>query len=505
MRTLLVLLLAILLPLTSLAGPTDPIVLEPPDDTRGQPQIPGFRTLADLPAPYVDEEFFVSGQATVYTYEEQPRRGVVVPRDPDVPYRTRILVRRPATPEAANGTVVIEWWNSTAGFDTAPSWDASADFFAREGWTYVGITNSNTPIGFLRSGCRLGGVIAVAACRTRYQSLSLPENGQAYDVVSQLVHAIRQGGASSPLPPGHPVERVFHVGQSQQGASVVTYASDFHFPDNDGYFVQVASFGRPINFAAPVCGSAGAPPYPDCTPALEGADRLVRTDLPVPVIHVLSETDVGSPFGGVAQGSRQADTRSYRYYEMAGATHVGIHKRVDVIPNLLRLRDTCFNPLNTHADGPIFGAFLMNAMWKNLERQARDGVPPPQGKPIEFDDGAIVRDEFGNARGGLRLPEMDLPVATYVPNNVLDEDRIRELGLGFLVLDNPAVRQALELFCFLTGSVFPFDEETLDELYPSAARFEKRYRQRLVNLVARRHLLPEDAAKLEAALAAPVP
>jgi hypothetical protein len=497
MRTLLVLLLAALLPSIGLAGPTDPIVLERSDDAATEAQIPGFRTLADLPAPYVDEEFFLSGAATVYTYEEQPRRGVVIPLEEDVPYRTRILVRRPSEPEAANGTVVIEWWNSTAGFDTAPSWDASAEFFAREGWTYVGITNSNTTIAFLQGGCLLGGIIPVARCRQRYAALSMPENGQAYDVVSQLAHALKQGGASSPLPPEYPVERIFHTGQSQQGGSVITYASDFHFPANDGYFPQVAAFGRSINFAAPLCGSDGAPPYPDCTPILEPLDRRVRTDLPVPVVHALSETDVQSPFGGVAQGSRQANTRSYRYYEMAGATHVGVHKGVDVIPRVLRLRDACLYRLNTHADGPIFGAYLLNAMWKNLERQVRDGVPPPQGKPIEFEDGAIARDEFGNALGGLRLPDLDLPIATYTPSNTVDVDAIPPILIGVIPL--------LELFCNLTGSVFPFDDETLQELYPSAKRYEKRYRQQLVNLVARRHLLPEDAAKLEAALVAPVP
>ena len=147
------------LPLAAAAGPKDPIVLERPDGTLGAPQIPGFRTLADLPAPYVEEEFFVSGAATVYTYEEVPRRGVVLPRDLDVPYKTRLIVRRPADRRDANGTVVIEWWNSTASFDAAPVWDASAEFFAREGWSYVGVTNSNTPIAFLKGGCRLGGVL----------------------------------------------------------------------------------------------------------------------------------------------------------------------------------------------------------------------------------------------------------------------------------------------------------------------------------------------------------
>lgn len=485
------LLLLPLLPLAAAAAPTDPIVLERPDDALGQPHLPGFRTLAELPAPYVQEEFFVSGTATVYTYEEQPRRGVVLPRDPDVPYRTRLVVRRPASAADATGTVVIEWWNSTASFDAGPVWDASAEFFAREGWTYVGVTNSNVPITFLRGGCRLGGIIPVANCRQRYATLSLPENGQAYDAVSQIVHALRQGGAASPLPADYPVERIFHAGQSQQGGSVISYASDFHFAANDGYFVQIFVLGRAIN-SGPVCGSEGAPAYPACTPALQGRDRLVRTDLPVPVIQALSETDLASAFGPIAQDGRQHDTRSYRYYEMAGTGHAGVHKGVDVVPGLLKLEDTCLNPLNTHADGPVFGSYLLNAMWKNLERQVRGRVPPPGGKPISVVDGAIERDAFGNALGGLRLPELDLPVASYLPTNVVDEENIP----GILV---PAL-PLLNLFCNLSGSVFPFDPETLSALYPSQERFAKRYRQQLRNLVARRFLLEEDAAKLEATL-----
>jgi hypothetical protein len=485
-----------LLPLTAAAAPTDPIVLERPNDALGAPHVPGFRTLADLPAPYVEEELFVSGAATVYTYEELPRRGMVLPRDLDVPYKTRLIVRRPASADDANGTVVIEWWNSTASFDAAPVWDASAEFFAREGWTYVGVTNSNVPIAFLQGGCRLGGVIPVANCRQRYLTLSLPENGQAYDALSQIAHALKQRGASSPLPADYPVERIFHAGQSQQGGSIVTYASDFHVPDNDGYFVQIFVLGRAIN-SGPVCGSAGAPAWPACTPALQGRDRLVRTDLPVPVIQALSETDVASSFGPIAQDGRQDDTRSYRYYEMAGTAHAGVHLGVDVVPGLLKLEDTCLNPLNTHADGPVFGSYLLNAMWKNLERQVRGHVPPPQGKPIAVVDGAIERDAFGNALGGLRLPELDVPVASYLPSNVVDEENIP----GIL---RPAL-PLLNLFCNLSGSVFPFDAATLAELYPSETRFLKRYLQQLRNLVARRYLLEEDAAKLEAALASPSP
>jgi len=118
MRRPLTLVLALLLPLTASAAPTDPVVFERPDDALGDPHGVGLRTLADVPQAYVEEEIFVSGNATVYTYEETPRREVVVPRDLDVPYKTRLVVRRPADAHRFSGTVVVEWFNSTASFDS---------------------------------------------------------------------------------------------------------------------------------------------------------------------------------------------------------------------------------------------------------------------------------------------------------------------------------------------------------------------------------------------------
>jgi hypothetical protein len=65
-----------------------------------------------------------------------------------------MILRRPASHGPFNGTVVIEWWNSTADFDTAPVWDASAEYFARNGIVYVGVTNSNQSMDYLVGGCR---------------------------------------------------------------------------------------------------------------------------------------------------------------------------------------------------------------------------------------------------------------------------------------------------------------------------------------------------------------
>lgn len=132
-----------------------------------------------------------------------------------------------------------------------------------------------------------------------------------------------------------------------------------------------------------------------------------------------------------------------------------------------------------------------------MEREARFRIPAPRARRIGLLDGAVARDAFGNARGGLRLPELDLPVATYSPNNEVDVDAIPPIL-------QPAI-PLLNLFCVLSGSVFAFDEATLASLYPSGERYAARYRHHLLVLLWQRFLLWEDAKKLSEALVPPVP
>jgi hypothetical protein len=284
---------------------------------------------------------------------------------------------------------------------------------------------------------------------------------------------------------GYSVHRLFHAGQSQQGGSMVTYASAFHFPVNDGYFVHAASSARSINFG-PSCENPESPPFPDCTPRLQGDDRLVRTDLPVPVYHANSEQDIdGRPV------ARQADTPTFRYYEIAGGSHNTVHKDIEIIPagvlgpDPIFLEDLCAFPLNTTADGPIFQSFVLNALWNNLQHQVRSGVQPPAGVLMDTDaTGAVLRDEFGNGLGGIRLPEIEVPTATYVPGNAADPSL------------PPLLQFIGNLACRLSGSVVHFDSATLDELYPTPGSFIGPRFAQTAQLQGDRFLLARDARTL---------
>ena len=478
--------------LSGLAGasPTGPVTLTAPPEGEGDAFVPGIRLVADLPPNYTEEVYFVSGAATLFNYGHNPPLGPtdLVPVQEDVPYTTRIIIRRPVEAGHFKGTVVIEWWNSTAGFDTAPVWDPSADYFIRQGYTYVGVTNSTTALGFLTGGCRLFGILP-PACGTRYATLSMPENGLAYEMVSQIANLLKSDSPENPLPDDFDVERIYHAGQSQQGGSMVTYASAFHFESNDGYFVQQAGTARPINFG-PSCDASESPPYPDCTPRLQGGDRLVRTDLPVPVYHANSETDLDILFG---TAGRQPDSPTFRYYEVAGAGHLSVHESVELIPggvlgpDPILLESLCLNQINSTADGPVFFSYVLNALWENMERQVKRGVVPPDGVQMEVDGltGSVRRDAFGNGLGGVRLPAMDVPTATYTPGNVADPSL-------------PPFLQAIgNLACRLSSSVTPFDDATIDELYPNHGTYVNQVAQASNQLREQGFLLPKDRQKIQ--------
>ena len=80
------------------------------------------RPLIDLKTKgYVEEEFFLSGEATTFGLKpgtEMTRDGkwAVEPKG-QVPFKTRILIYRPADPAKFSGTVAVCWNNVTAGYE----------------------------------------------------------------------------------------------------------------------------------------------------------------------------------------------------------------------------------------------------------------------------------------------------------------------------------------------------------------------------------------------------
>ena len=106
-RSFFVILITLLSTSFAVADPTSPVTVEVPPADQGEAFVPGTRLLEDLPREYVEEEFFISGNADLYNYAHNPPLGPtdIVAIEEAVPYKTRIIVRRPAKTFKANGAV----------------------------------------------------------------------------------------------------------------------------------------------------------------------------------------------------------------------------------------------------------------------------------------------------------------------------------------------------------------------------------------------------------------
>jgi hypothetical protein len=126
-----------------------------------------------------------------------------------------------------------------------------------------------------------------------------------------------------------------------------------------------------------------------------------------------------------------------------------------------------------------------------LTRWVRDGVAPPQSPAIELgsDPAApdpIVRDAHGNAKGGIRLPEVEAPTAT--------------VDGGANTTAQEAAPGGARNFCFLFGRTKLFDAAALKSLYATHDAFVRKFNAAADALVKDGYwLAPEATAAKKAA------
>ncbi|SFB85440.1 alpha/beta hydrolase domain-containing protein [Streptomyces aidingensis] len=325
---------------------------------------PWMSTVTDLAAAgYVEEEFYLSGEADAY----RPTGERVAS---DVPYTTRLIVRRPTDPGRFNGTVLTEWQNVSAGYDLDALW--SPEQIMREGYAWVGVSAQRVGVDQLRgwSPARYGDLDVTGQGAFTADELS-------YDIFAQAAEALRsRGGDARPL--GRLRARtVVAVGASQSAGRMTVYY-DRVLPGTTPVFDAYAFIVGPA-------------------PSRRGEE---------PVFHVLSETDVRTPV-------RRADDDRYRRWEVAGTAHSGWHGQAYRKPVLDR--DLGAAP-EYACDRPPFSRaplhHVLAAAYHHLVRWARYGSEPPSAPPLEFAaDGTLARDGLGLARGGIRLSQVEVPTA----------------------------------------------------------------------------------------------
>lgn len=423
--------------------------------------------LADLDSlGYQAEEFFLRGTAVSYrllggTTAGPDGRWAAEEAD-EAGFVTRILVVRPREASAFNGNVVVHWQNVTAGYELGTADDPEV----LSGWAWVGVSAQRVGIhGFPPGAAPYRGRQAPQAALKqwdpdRYDALSHPGDQWSFDIFTQAGRAVgpdRQG-AVDPMG-GLTVKRVVAAGASQSAARLISYINAVHPLAGvfDGFLPTITS-GRGSHLDAPalVPAAPGTGASPAAMAARLGVATRTRDDIDTPVFIVNSECEAVGMYG-----SRRDDDDRFRFWEVAGAPHV-----VAVVP-AARPEGMVDNPLTYRP--------VVSAAYRHLRAWMDGGTPPPAQPRIEFEtDGsgtaAIRRDEHGNAIGGIRLPELEAPLAEYHGRDDTAE------GLGTLY-----------------GWARPFPIDELRRLYPSAEAYVKVWEEAVDHLVATGALRPEDA------------
>jgi Alpha/beta hydrolase domain len=428
---------------------------------------------------YSQSEYFISGTASAYTNVgplTADGKWTVAPGD-QAAYKTRLLVYRPIDPKKFNGTVFVEWLNVTGGLDAAASWISGHTELIRDGFAWVGVSAQFVGV---EGGTPLLGLASEPLKKVdpgRYGSLVHPGDSFSYDIFSQAAQAIRRPAGAKPLGDLN-VDAVIAVGESQSAFRFVTYINAVHPIARiyDGFLVYSRGGGS-LNSVAPLSEK----PQPSITVPGEAP---IRSDLDVPVLTFETETDL-IVFGYFA--ARQPDTDRFRLWEVAGTAHADTYTTGIGSTDLgdspdaaeLVLNSTpvpgfrCTAPINS---GPAH--FVLNAAIAALNQWVRHGTLPPVAPRLDVPDSfTINRDANGNALGGIRTPQVDVPIAAFS-------------GLG-----------QTGVICLLFGTTTPFDDATLAALYPDHASYVSAFNEATDRAVKSGFILPPDAELMEAAAA----
>ena len=429
--------------------------------TGGKHGWPFGRPCFDLAAHgYVEQEYFLTGDATTYRQVEGSAWGrdgqwLVEPKDA-LPFKTRLLVYRPADPERFNGTVVLCWNNVPAGYEL---FHGESPEILEGGYAWVGASAQRVGIhGFPANPQGLA-----AWDPQRYGDLSIPTDEASYDIYAQVGKAVGPARDRSGIDPlgGLQVQGVLAIGASQSAGRLATYANAIHPLGRvfDGFMLQIYFGG-----GSPLKGDRTIAPTqrPVGSRVPRGANLIRELDVPTMVVNTELEAIACYPV-------RQPDTERLVTWEAAGATHVPV--QTQRVRNLKYKREFGVEPqlpqnMNRVPLIPYYDAAL-----HHMKRWMQGGPPPPSQPLIEFtgERPNVVRDPHGIAVGGVRLPQVAAPVAT-----------------------NSCVPFTKDFSGSLRGSNYPFGAAKLKALYGDEERYLTRFKQAAQQAVESGVMLERD-------------
>jgi hypothetical protein len=419
---------------TAGASVPTPQLSTPPEGVHGHPLWDSWHQLE--PFGYEQHEFLVSGTA-------RATDGTTAP------YTTRIVVFRPSSEDRFNGTVLLDWVNVTAQFENAVDLLEAREMLLREGYAFVHVSVQS-------AGLCCTPLTPKVWDPVRYESIDHPGDAYAADIFAQAARSMRATapGSIDPLGPLD-ARRVIASGQSQSANRLYDYVSSGQAARDDvfdGFLIH------------------------------GGGEKTFQVPPATPVLHLLSDFE--------ADPAPPSDDPNYRLWEVAATAHgdyfIGYQSVFGHGPRVTadqpakdragydELIDAAGNygqdPQPLDAGCLVAGStmpmhYAASTALHQLDRWVRTGEAPPLTPRFEFDDtGLLAKDEHGNTRGGIRMPPVEVPVATY-----------------------------LTTACGLGGVTVPFTDAQLQALYPTFADYQRRMGRATDRAVRHGWLLRPDA------------
>jgi hypothetical protein len=405
------------------------------DDTKNI-NIPAKDTYAKF--NYEAKEYFISGTTSG-----------------GMPYKTRIVVRKPKDNAKFNGLILAESMH--------PSGNPWVFHFTQTYAMTTGVIGleilTSTPAGL------------AAANAARYKDLAVP-NGAANDILAQVGALIKSDHRDNPLN-GLAVRKTILAGSSASAAVVQNYLANAHM-------AQRLADMKPI--------------YDGFMPTSANG-QIPVLDVPTILVPTMRETFSGN-------GTTQLDNERLRVYEFAGMAHIDSRVAGGYYP------DPCKYPISRYPMGAEM-AVALDKLFAWVDK----GVAPahadrfyvdfnPDNKPkLDHDKGSLLAlDEFGNVKGGIRNTYVDVPVKSFhVPNEGADP-RISNPD-RFIAARRAGGQDPDAQLCGLGNFETALSKDQLKKLYKNPKDYYNKAAQRYDELVKEGWALPvyREMALAEAA------
>ncbi len=442
---------------------------------------------------YVAKEYFVSGTADSYAPAGELGADGAWPVTPcgTAGYTTRMVALTPADPARFNGTVLVEWLNVSGGIDAPAVWMMAHREILRSGYAYVAVSAQR--VGVEGGPSMLGVDMSLKSQDpARYGPLHHPGDAFAYDIFSQIGAVLtspEHGDVLRGLRPRH----VVALGESQSAMFLTTYvnAVDPLAGVYDGFLVH-SRFAS----AAPLDGSS-------IFDRLAGPQAVAfRRDLRVPLLAIITETDLVSDTLGGYYFARRPDDDLLRVWEIPGAAHAdnytilvapidsGSAPLADIVEAYRPTNVLMGQQLSHYINFAPQHHYVVQAAVAALSAWVRTGRPAPSAPTIDVgaaDQPRPVLDANGLALGGVRTPWVDVPIART--SGSAGPDGLPESEMAAIF-----------------GSGEPFDAATVNRLYPGGVEeYLARFAAALDKAIDSGFILPADRGEILELAAATYP